>query len=306
MMEALYLTVLSVTAFLVICFLLLRLFIIKRNLRQMGSELKKARDDSYNRDLTVTLFDRDLEQLAVQINNNLEYQKNLKLQTEKSRKQLEQSISDIAHDLRTPLTVIKGNLQLLGEEELSEKGKAWLDISARKAETLKGMVDEFFELSVLESDTTQAELTRIDIIPFLSEFIIENESIIREKGLTPIISFPDRSVFVYANSSLLNRVMNNLIGNIVKYARGDFELSVIPGGDGTDVIRTGNAVDDPESIDTGRIFDRTYRADKARSDGSAGLGLYIAKLLMQKQNGDIIARIEGDHLYFDLIFGLDH
>lgn len=280
-------------------FLLIRLLVVKNNLKNMREELKKTKDDSYNRNLRVTLLDKDLEKLAAEINENIDYQKKLKLQTEQSKKQLEQSISDIAHDLRTPLTVIKGNLQLLENENLSEKGKSYLEISSKKAEVLKGMVDEFFELSVLESDSKPVELTKIDIIPFLSEFIIENETIIRDKGLTPVISFPEQSVWVQGNTALLNRVFSNLIGNIVKYAKGDFELSVSESDDGC-IIRIGNKVDNKDSIDTEHIFDRTYRADKARSDGSAGLGLYIVKLLMEKQKGSITACFEDDKLIFIL------
>ncbi|MBO4775480.1 MAG: HAMP domain-containing histidine kinase [Lachnospiraceae bacterium] len=280
--------------------LLLKLILVKTDLRQMRKELTKTRDESYNRILRVSLIDSDVEKLAGEINKNIEYQKNLKLETQKSRKQLEQSISDIAHDLRTPLTVIKGNLQLLESEDLSEKGSQYLEVSSKKAEVLKGMVDEFFELSVLESDSKPVELTRFDIIPFLSDFIIENESIIREKGLSPVIDFPEKSVFANANEKLLSRVLSNLIGNIVKYAKGDFELSVSEKEKSGCVIKIGNSVDDKDSIDIDHIFDRTYRADKARSDGSAGLGLYIAKLLMEKQKGSIEAVIEENKIFFIL------
>ena len=125
--------------------LLAWIYIIKKNIRQVRDELKKTEDEDYNRQLKVSLIDGDVEALASEINHNLEYQRSLKLETERSRRQLEQSISDIAHDLRTPLTVVKGNLQMLEKEQLTDKGRDYLDISRRKADTLKGMVDEFFE-----------------------------------------------------------------------------------------------------------------------------------------------------------------
>ena len=277
-----------------------RLIIIKSNIRQIRRELKKTRDESYNRDLKIALVDSELEKLAAEINENIDYQKALKLQTAQSKKQLEQSISDIAHDLRTPLTVIKGNLQMLEREDLSENGRKYMEISSKKAEVLKGMVDEFFELSVLESDSKPVELSKMDIIPYLSEFIIENETLIREKGLTPDITFPEKSVYVHANTDLLNRVFSNLISNILKYAKNDFVLIVKESEEKDCIVRIGNTIDTKDSIDTEHIFDRTYRADKARSESGAGLGLYIARLLMIKQKGNIEARIEGDKLYFDV------
>ena len=285
--------------------LLVRMIMIRSSIRNLREELAKTRDADYNRQLSVPLVDGELSRLTTEINNGIEYQKGLKLEEAKSRRQLEQSISDIAHDLRTPLTVVKGNLQMLENEDLSPKGREYLEISRKKSESLKGMVDEFFELSVLESETNVVEMEKIDLVNFLSEFIIENEAVIRGKNLEPEITFPEKSVFVQANKEMLSRVFSNLIGNILKYARDSFELSVQEkteeDGKKRGWIRIGNTVDDPEAIDIEHIFDRTYRADKARSDGSAGLGLYIAKLLTEKQKGSIEAVLEDNNLYFDIV-----
>ena len=281
--------------------LLVRLIVIKMNIRTVRDELKKTKDDDYNRQMRVTLMDRDVESLTAEFNRNLVYQKELKMEAEKSRRQLEQSISDIAHDLRTPLTVVKGNLQMLEKEELSDKGREYLSISRKKAETLKGMVDEFFELSVLESDSKPVELCKLDIISFLSEFVIENETLIREKNLTPEIEFPEKSVYIKANRDVLTRVFSNLFSNILKYAEGSFRISVSEVDDGCHIV-IGNHVKDPSAIDIDHIFDRTYRADKARSDGSAGLGLYIAKLLVEKQKGSITAELRDSELEFNMVF----
>ena len=276
---------------LVICIaLIIRLFVIKGSLRQLKDDVQKTRDESYNREVRVSLADRDVEELAAEINKNIYYQKSMKLEAEKSRRQLEQSISDIAHDLRTPLTVIKGNLQMLDKEEMSPEGKEYLAISRRKAETLKGMVDEFFELSVLESEGGKPELTEINIVNLITEFIIENESLIRERNLTPEISLPEETIMIMANRDMLMRVLGNLVGNIYKYAEDSFEIKVLKAEENC-IIEISNSVKDDGAIDIEHIFDRTYRADKARSEGSAGLGLYIAKLLVERQGGTIDARL---------------
>ena len=182
---------------LITVFLVMRLLLLKKDLKQIREELIKTREDDYNRSIRVSLTDGDMEILASEINRNLEHQKDLKLEAQRSRKQLQQSISDIAHDLRTPLTVVKGNLQMLEKEALSEEGRERLRISERKAETLKGMVDEFFELSVLESDSKPVELSKLDLMEFLPEFIVENETLIRQHGLTPNISLPEQSLSFY-------------------------------------------------------------------------------------------------------------
>jgi signal transduction histidine kinase len=284
----------------VILILLVRLIVIKKNIREATEELKKTRDEEYNRQVRITLSDRDMERLAAELNKNIDYQKSLKLETEQSRQSIKQSVADIAHDLRTPLTVIKGNLQMLDKEELSPKARENLKISEQKADNLKEMVDEFFEMSVLESDSGPVEFEKIDIVGFLAEFIVENENLIREKNLTPEINFPEKSVFVKADRKMLERVFNNLMTNILKYAEESFFLTVEEQESGCRILM-GNKVKDPASIDVDRIFDRTYRADKARSVGGAGLGLYIAKLLIEKQKGSIGAELKDDKLIFEIM-----
>lgn len=301
------------------CLFSLRRWILLRiSIKEITNELRKTRNPGYDRQLRVDLSDKNLNELAKEINDNLSFQKKIKLETERRSKILEQSVSDTCHDLRTPLTVIKGNLQLLENEVSSTEGKKYLQISNNKADALKVMVDEFFELSVIESDSKPVELEKIDVTAFLTDFIIENESIIRKKKINPGISFPDKAVNIRASGELLSRVFSNLISNIMKYAVDGFILKVYPdpvtykneqpymlASDGECNmyhIRLGNRVKDPELIDIQHIFERSYRADKARTDGSAGLGLYIAKLLCEKQKADVKATLEDDFIYFDLYF----
>lgn len=301
------------------CLFLLRRWVLLRiSIKEITNELRKTRNPGYDRLLRVDLSDKNLNELAKEINDNLSFQKKIKLETERRSKILEQSVSDTCHDLRTPLTVIKGNLQLLENEVSSTEGKKYLQISNNKADALKVMVDEFFELSVLESDSKPVELEKIDVTAFLTDYIIENESIIRKKKINPEISFPDKAVNIRASGELLSRVFSNLISNIMKYAVDGFILKVYPdpvtykneqpymlASDGECNmyhIRLGNRVKDPELIDIQHIFERSYRADKARTDGSAGLGLYIAKLLCEKQKADVKATLEDDFIYFDLYF----
>ena len=281
-------------------FLLIRLWVIKNNLKNIASELEKTRESDYDRLLRITLNDKDMNRMVTELNRNLDHQNELKLKEEAARKQMEQSVADIAHDLRTPLTVVKGNLQMLSEEKkLSEEGRQYLEVSARKTDTLKNMVDEFFELSVLESDEQTAKLEQVDIVKFLAQFIIDHETMIRDNGLTPKIDFPERAVIVNAKEELLGRVFSNLLTNICKYAKDSFSIRV--DADTAEVIMS-NSLSSSDEIDVEHIFDRTYRADKARREGSAGLGLYIAKLLMEKQNGRISAEIRQQNIYFTLGF----
>ena len=133
------------------------------------------------------------------------------------------------------------------------------------------------------------------------QFIADNESVIRSNDLVPDIVFPEKSVFVMADRTLLSRMLGNLLNNVVKYADGSFGIRLVEEDDGVAVIFS-NTVSDSRQIAPERLFDRTYRADKARSGGGAGLGLYIVKLLAQKQDAQVFAYEKDRILYIGVRF----
>ena len=284
--------------------LAVRAHILRKQLRELKIELPLTRERSYNRQLTVALADKELTELTAEMNRNLDYQKQLKLTSEKTERSIKQSVSDIAHDLRTPLTVIKGNLQMLqSTEQLSPSGREYLRICMERSDMMKQMADEFFELSVLESDSSTPQLSRTDLTAALIEFILENEAVLNSAGITPEIQLPEKSVFVMAEPSMLSRLLSNLLNNILKHAHGSFSLSLSE-NDGSCVICFANALRPDDAPDPERLFERTYRSDKARIGSGAGLGLYIVKLLAQKMNAKAGAQVSGGILSVSIAFGV--
>lgn len=281
-----------------------RLLAIKGQLRNIRAELKNTREQSYNKQLTVSLLDTDVTELAKELNHNLDYQKSLKLRAEQSEKRLKQSISDIAHDLRTPLTVIKGNLQMFERHSsLSEQEQGYLGICQDKTDELKNMVDDFFEMSVLESDSTQAALSDVDVTNMLVRFIVEHEAVIREKQLVPEIVLPEKSVIVKADEKMLLRMFYNLLNNVLKYAKGSFVI-LLKEQDGMCRITFANAMPSGTKPDIVHMFDRTYRGDGARHNAGAGLGLYIVKLLADKQGMEVFSETQNMQLQIHILMGL--
>lgn len=295
---------LSVILLIIVIRLVIHIRAIKKEMKNLKNELYLTRDKSYNRMLTISLIDKDLSALTAEMNKNLDYQKQLKLSTEKSERALKQSVSDIAHDLRTPLTVIKGNLQLLEtEEQLSDHALEHIRICSQRADAMKTMADDFFELSVLESDHTPVILMKVNITNLMMQLIADNEAVIRSKGIYPDIILPDKTVFISADEKMVMRMCENLLNNVLKYAEESFtaEISV---SDNICTVTFSNPVYEGRIIDTDRLFDRTYRADKARQGTGAGLGLYIVKLLAEKQNGKVNARLSDNRLYMSMSFAL--
>ena len=268
------------------------LFAIKREMRQIKRELELNRSRNYNRMLTVSLFDRDLTDMAAEMNRSLAYQKQLKLQAEQAEHTLKQAVSDIAHDLRTPLTIIKGSLQLLeADEKLSPRDKEQLCLCMKKSDEMKQMADDFFELAMLESDSSPANPRPINLTNQLVQLLVDNEAVIRMKGLSPEVVLPESSVFALADEKLLQRMLENLLNNVLKYADGSFTAGIKQTSQGRCRVCFSNEVSGALP-DARRLFERTYRADKSRS-GSAGLGLHIVKLLAQKQDMSVGAELNG-------------
>lgn len=279
---------------------------MKRELRNIKQELRATTDKSYNRQISVDLQDKELIAMTKQLNKNLDYQKQLKLETEKAEKSIRKSVSDIAHDLRTPLTVMKGNLQMLRmEETLSDKGTQYVEACMLKADEMREMADDFFQLSLLESDLEEVELRRVDMTESLLQFLATQEAVIRTKGMEPEVIFPQKSVFVLADDKLLDRMFCNLLNNVLRHAKGDsFQIRLEEVEGRECAITFANEVDSPETLQVDALFERTYRGEKARTGSGAGLGLYIVKLLAQKQKGRVGAQIKENILEISVHFAL--
>lgn len=279
---------LSLVCVILFCYLLM----LKHQMRNVTEELKANRQESYNKQIRVQLFDQDLTNLTKECNYNLDYQTQCKRKAQHQEQVTRQSISDIAHDLRTPLTVVKGNLQLLKREgTLGEKEQRYLQICEAKTEELKYMVDEFFELSMLESDNSEIELAAVNLTTLLFDVVLEHEILIRENDLKPTLDLPEKTLLVQGNAQILTRIFGNLLGNIFKYAREEFSIS-LKEDEQACTVEFANPVSDSHNIDVTHLFDRTYMADVSRNKPGTGLGLYIVKVLAEKQGAAVSARIE--------------
>lgn len=291
-----------IVLFLLCVWLTIYIVRLKAGMKDIKNELVLTRDMEYNRQLTVDLLDDNLSEMTAEMNRNLDYQKKLKEKSEAAELSLRQSVSDIAHDLRTPLTVISGNLQMLKKEcNLSPAALEYIRASEDRCRALKVMADDFFELSVLESDYSSAKPEKVSLTNELMQFIVDNEAVIRANNLEPDIVFPEKTVFAMADRVLLSRMLGNLLNNVIKYAKDGFRLELSE-NDEESIITFSNRLDGERVIDTVQLFERTYRADKARSGSGAGLGLYIVKLLAEKQNAQVFAEVENNVLSIGVNF----
>ena len=298
-----FLIILCVLLLIIIICLAVHIARLKSAMKDIGKELILTRYRSYDRQITIPLFDKSLTDMTSEINRSLYFQKKLKLESERSEETMRRSVSDIAHDIRTPLTVINGNLQLMEYEGLGEEGREHLRICREKTALLKTMTDEFFELAVLESNDAPAETVPVDITAVFLQFMADNEAVISRSGLVPEITFPEKSIFINADEHMLMRMLGNLLNNVIKYAKGTFSAGLYEKNNKCTIffsneLRAGN-IPDPELI-----FERSYRGDRARNAGNAGLGLYIVKLLAGKQGAAVGADTDENRLTLKIEYTL--
>lgn len=247
--------------------------------------------------VTLEFVDKDLEAVVLEINELLEKIQQTIIKSNASSAALKSSIADISHDMKTPLTSVIGYLQLAKKECKDGKIQEIIDICLERTCYCNMLINDFFELSVLESQGCEPKLERVDAAGILCEQILANYPIFEEKGITPHFENSDKTVMAFADPNLLNRVIQNLISNGVKYTSGDISFHICQ-ENGHVIMAVSNPVND--YIDVDHIFDRFYTQDKARSKGS-GIGLYICRQFIEAMGGNISAEMEGNCLVIKVV-----
>lgn len=210
--------------------------------------------------------------------------------------ELKNAVTNISHDLRTPLTAVFGYLDLLEQEETSEAAARYLAIIRNRAEMLAQLTEELFRYSVIVSDRENAAAEPVAINGVLEESIAAFYTALNEKGIAPKIQIPEAPVIRTLDRSSLARVFSNLLNNAIRYSDGDLEITLSEAGE----ITFANTASGLNEIQVGKLFDRFYTVEAARK--STGLGLAIAKTLVEQMGGTISARYENERLCIHIFF----
>lgn len=274
------------------CMLAVRLFQMKSQLRSFAQRIRKRKDREVTQPLNVELFDKDIVELAVALNEYTDEQKELLLRLERDREKLKYVIAGISHDFRTPLTAAYGYLQMVKKSgELSERSLEHLDISMEKTLYLKELSDEFFEMSALEADMGGVELTQVPVDKLLQECLLGQYEWIESRKLRTEFDIPEQSVCVLSNEHYLKRILENIFSNMKKYAR-EFVGVKLVAMDGCVEIIASNDTGCVE-IEQEKVFEPFYRGKSRHLEGS-GLGLYVVKCLAETMGYEVQAALKGE------------
>ena len=272
-----------------------KVYTLRKSARQLREGMARQLERETNTLLAVSSGDREMRALADALNGQL-----AQLRAERQRYQhgdleLKEAITNISHDLRTPLTAIVGYLALLEGEEKSETVERYLSQISNRTQVLHQLSEELFAYALLTAPQP-LHPQRVDLRGLVGEALLSYCGAMEQRGMEPTIQLPAGRVERNLDPTAAGRVLSNLISNALKYSAGDFAVTMTPDG----VITFANSAPDLNPVLVQRLFDRFFTVETARH--STGLGLSIAKLLTQQMEGTLEAKYQEGQLVITLSF----
>ena len=292
MSEATIIFFLTICVGILVCVILYQQFAFRTGtqakLRAISDKLKEIIEKDSDEQITVFTENKDLMELAAQINALLEKYLKIKADYRRSEITSKKMLSNISHDIKTPMTVILGYLEIMQlSETLSDE---MLKKVERKAQSVMELINQFFTLSKIESGDMDIELYRVDICEICRESVLDFYELLSNKKLYVKVDMPETPIYIQGNKEALQRILFNLISNVIRYGADGKYLGISLQDDDRNVYV--DVTDKGKGIDRAfadSIFDRLFTMEDSRNRNiqGNGLGLTIAKNLAQRLGGTI-------------------
>lgn len=273
-----------------------KLLSLRHFLRECARELSERMATDTNTLIAVSTGDRAARRFAAEMNGQLRALRRERRRLQNGDAELKTAVTNISHDLRTPLTAISGYLDLLEHEALPDEARRYLSVVRERSNAMKALTEELFRYSMLLAATDEMRMEPLSFGDALEESLAGCYGALTARGITPRIEIAETPVVRRLDRAALRRVLDNILANAVKYSDGD--LYVRLGEDGT--IECTNRAKNLSSVQVQRLFDRFYTVESARN--ATGLGLSIARMLTERMGGEIRAEYENDRLCILLRF----
>lgn len=272
--------------FLIFIFLLWgKLLVLHRSLKELSTEFRERLQEDTNHLIYLSFGDTYVKKLAAEMNEELKELRKQRLKYLQGDRELKEAVTNISHDLRTPLTAVYGYLELLEEEEVSEEVGQYLKQIHNRADALKRLTEELFRYSVIVTEEEE-EKKEVVLNQVLEEALLGSYGAFAARKIEPEILIPEEKVCRMLEETALRRVLDSIIYNALKYSSGDFHVTL--GREG--VFTFSNTADELTPVMLERLFDRFYTVETGKN--TTGLGLSIAKTLTEKMGGRIYAKYE--------------
>lgn len=268
------------------------LVIVLQQINGVRRQLERQLGQDSPRTVTLSLVVPQLEALTAQVNATVRQAQTASTRTREEERRIRSFIADISHDLRTPLTTVRGYLQLLGRTDLDDEQRAQLAVALRQAEELGALVDRLYEYAYLLDEEPALDIEPLDIGVLVGELLLGMATEIEGAGLDVAFDPPVRLV-VASDREKVTRIVQNLARNAVHHGRGLLTVEALRTDGGLE-LRVANGVAPGVELDAARLFDRFYTADSSRTGRTSGLGLSIVQTLTEQLGGRTSARQDPD------------
>ena len=263
---------------------------LKKAAREINAAFADRLHTDTNTLIDISSHDKDMCMLANSINTQLHILRQEHLRYHQGNTELKNAVTNISHDLRTPLTAICGYLDMLQQTDDPEKQTRYLAIMKDRAALMKQMTEELFRYSVIVSDESELKTETVYVNQVLAECIGSFYPALTDRGIEPNIQMTSQRIERPVNRAALERVFTNLLNNAVKYSDGDLDITLSDSGE----ILFSNHAKGLSAIDVEQLFDRFYTVETAHH--STGLGLSIARTLTERMGGTIRADYRNERL----------
>lgn len=265
---------------LVVC-LCLKICVMRRSAIEIMEKFRDGVENETNALIDIASRDRCMRRLAESINEELRMFQNERHRFMQGDRELKEAVTNISHDLRTPLTAMCGYLDLLDSEDTSEEVSRYLAVIRDRSEVLKQRMEELFCYAVVTTPSYELQYEEVVLNHALEECISDFYELIRSRGIIPEIQMPEQRIIRYLDRKAVLRIFENVISNAIKYSDGDLAVTLNEEG----VIVFANHASGLDEVQVGRLFDRFYTVEDASR--STGLGLSIARTLAEQMGGSM-------------------
>ena len=300
--------IISIILFVICMILIIKIYLNNKDIKKIGENLEEILTNDTNNLITVSTSNKQIKKVAGKLNTELKKLRKVKIQYENGSEELKRTITNISHDMRTPLTAISGYIELMennieAEEVNNSKSKIirreenkqkYLKIIKRKTSELIELTEQLFKFS-----TTMDTLWKIDkenccINEILEEILAEYYSIFKKKNIVPEINICNEMIYKNLNKNSLIRIFENILSNMIKYSDGNFKIKLERSGK----IIFSNKAKKLDTTTVQKIFDRYFTVENAHN--VTGVGLSIAKQLVEINKGNIIAKYMDGNLVIEV------
>ncbi len=273
----------------------------RRQVKKICRQLAFLKEHQTNLRINAGLPFSELNELIDGINDTLDLSRKIQKESQQSDNSLKETITNLSHDIRTPLTSMDGYFQLLAQSDSEEERQHYIDVIQSRITSLKDMLEELFTYTKLQNESYELTLESLDFGKCVFDTVFSFYDEFQKKGIVPQIDFYEGHLAVIGNHEAIRRALQNIIKNSLEHGQQKivFELQR---NNCQAIFRCMNDVEIPNKIDMTQVFSRFYKADNARSNTSTGLGLSIAKSLIEKMGGTIKADLNENIFVIEIRF----